>query len=386
MLEDVTKLAFLEMLDANQVPHVHAKANNTILLKDLDSVIFCRSLEEPTRLVGSNLAWFAIDEQTYTKEQSFLRLQARLRHPRASQLCGFGACTANGFDWTYERFIGDKKTDDYEAIRATPRENIHLPSDYYDQLARSYDERFYRQEVLGEFLSLRSGTVYHAFDRARNLSPTIQYRPDAQFCWSLDFNYGLMCSVLLQIVDHAPTLHASSRNTKKVEVLDEICIKEATVDLACSTFVDRVRKLRRPGQPLTVHVYGDHSGHSKQHSGATDYNLIKQYFSRQSDFQFVYHVAEGTANPSVRDRVNAVNAALFNAHGEVRLTIHPQCQTLIKDLERVTWAHDTHGNTLNDFDKRDKSLTHVSDSLGYAIQEEFPLNRTQGGWQNQRII
>ena len=386
VLHDTTERAFFEILNANKIPYVYNKSDKECLLTDLGSRIIFRTLDDPTRLVGTNLAWFGIDEAGYTTEAAFMRLQARLREPKAKQLCGMGATTPNGLNWVYDRFIGEKKTQDYEIIRAVPGENHYLPGDFYETLARSYDPRFYQQEVLGVYLSLSAGTVYHAFERSRNLSAAIEYRADAQLCWSLDFNYGMMCSVIGQIIDNAPNLYTSSAATKSLEVLDEIVIKEATIDLACSAFVDRTQRYRRSGQRLRVHVYGDHSGHSRQHSGATDYNLIKQYFSRQSDYELIHHVAAGTANPNVRDRVNAVNAALYNAHGETRLTIHPQCQTLVKDLERVSWAHDSYGNTLNDFDKRDKTLTHISDSCGYWVMDVLPLNRTGSGYKNTRLI
>ena len=48
---------------------------------------------------GSNLAWFGVDEMTYTQEGAWIRLEARLRDPEAKRLCGFGAWTPKGFDW-----------------------------------------------------------------------------------------------------------------------------------------------------------------------------------------------------------------------------------------------------------------------------------------------
>jgi hypothetical protein len=344
-------------------------------------------MEEPERLRSLNLAWFAIDELTYCKEASFVRLLGRLRHPKAKFLTGFAACSPNGFDFVYDRFIGEKKTSDYAAIRASPKENFHLASGYYEELAHSYDEKFYRQEVLGEFLSLRSGTVYHAFDRSRNIDSTILYNPNAQLAWALDFNYGLMCSVIFQILDFSPTDFTSSQRTRKVEVLDEICIPDGTIDMACSAFVDRVKQFHRTSHiPKAVRIYGDPAGNAHHHSGATDWGLVKQYFLREPGFALTYLVTQHEAHPLVRDRVNTVNAALFNANGETRLTIHPRCKGLIKDLERVMWAQDSHENVLGAFDKTDKTLTHVSDGLGYAIAKEFPLMGGSYGYQSTRII
>ena len=44
-----------------------------------------------------------------------------------------------------------------------PFENRHLLDkipDFYERLKDSYDEKFYQQEVLGEYLSMDGGRVY----------------------------------------------------------------------------------------------------------------------------------------------------------------------------------------------------------------------------------
>lgn len=40
---------------------------------------------------------------------------------------------------------------------------------FYDRLKDSYDDRFYRQEVLGEYLNVQRGQIYQAFDRTKNV-------------------------------------------------------------------------------------------------------------------------------------------------------------------------------------------------------------------------
>jgi hypothetical protein len=122
-----------------------------------------------------------------------------LRHPKAKRLCFAVAFTPRGIDFYYDTFVGRKKTYEFDLIRATPLENTHLPSGYYETLARSYDERFYRQEVLGEFLSLQGGSAYYAFDRSRNVDESLEYDPACRLVWALDFNISPMCSVIGQI-------------------------------------------------------------------------------------------------------------------------------------------------------------------------------------------
>jgi hypothetical protein len=114
---------------------------------------------------------------TFCSQDTFLRLLARLRHPKASRLCFAAAFTPRGFDFYYDTFVGKNKTDEIDLVRAAPFENTHVPAGYYETLARSYDKRFYQQEVLGEFLSLQDRSAYYAFDRSRNLDDSLAYDP-----------------------------------------------------------------------------------------------------------------------------------------------------------------------------------------------------------------
>jgi hypothetical protein len=384
VLHDTTERAFFEVLDANKIPYRYNKSDKECLLTDLDSRIIFRTLDDPTRLVGTNLSWFAIDEAAYIDEASFLRLQARLREPQATQLCGIGATTPAGLNWVYDRFLGDKKTEHFEMIRAVPGENHYLPDDFYASLAKSYDPRFYQQEVLGHYLSLTSGTAYSAFDRTLNVDPGILYNPSAKLIVTADYNIDPMSWLIGQLIDFAPTVYTSTQNTRRLEILQESIIRDSTINAACSALIDRIKAYRRPSQHLTIHFYGDASGHNRTRAGDTDYSLIKQFFARQDDYELVWHVPTG--NPTVRDRVNTVNAVLQNAVGATRLTIHPSCLALIKDLERMTWAQDTHGNSLDGLSKKDKLLGHASDALGYCVYREFPLTGGSYGYQSTRII
>lgn len=386
ILHDTTQREFFTVLEENQIPYKFNKSDKECVLLDTQSHIIFRTLDDPSKLVGTNLAWFGIDEMAYADEFAWLRLQARLRDPKAKQLAGFGATTPNGLNWVWDRFFGDKKIAGYDVIQAKPGENHFLPSDFYGTLALSYDQRFYRQEVLGEYLALQRGTAYHAYDQQRNVNDSIEFDPSAELCWSLDFNINPMSSVIAQIKDYAPNFLSTSRDTKKVEVLDEIVISAGTIELVCKTFVERTEKWRRGGRRLRVHVYGDASGNNGTHAGRSDYELIKQFFARDAGHDLIWRIP--ASNPSVRDRVNSVNASLLNAQQDVRLTVHPRCKVLITDLLRVEWASDSYGNLLSDLSKKHKDLTHISDALGYLIEREFSAARqTSGGFKNDtRLI
>src|SRR5277367_6516252 len=187
MLRDATQVALMEILEANKIPHVWNRAENVLVMVDSNSRILFRAVEEFERLRGSNLAWFGVDELTYTPEDAWLRLESRLRDPKASRLCGFGVWTPKGFDWVYERFIANR-VDGYETVVAAPFENRFLldrTPDYYQRLKSSYDPRFYEQEVLGNYLSMNAGRVYYGFERAANVG-TVEVNETLPLMWALD--------------------------------------------------------------------------------------------------------------------------------------------------------------------------------------------------------
>ena len=363
MLKDATQRALFDILDSNRLPYDFNKAENVLKLEENGSRILFRPLDEFERLRGTNLAWFGLDELTYVPEAAWLRLEGRLRDPKARRLCGFAAWTPKGYDWVYQRFIAEPKPG-YEVIRAEPNENRFLlgkTPDFYKSLKGSYDERFYKQEALGEYVQMRGGRVYHTFDRQDHL---VDLTPDRRIplLWALDFNVDPMSSVVAQIIGG------------KVTVLDEIVLRHATTEEAC----ERFHKAFGHHQAGII-VYGDASGNSTQTTGVSDYQVIREFFRSNGNTSVLYKVPR--SNPPVRDRVSLMNAKLRPASGEIQLFVDRRCKELIKDLEQVAYKEDT-----NLIDKeRDRARTHLSDALGYLIWQECGPSQKIGE-RSQRLL
>ncbi len=154
---------------------------------------------------------------------------------------------------------------------------------------------------------------------------------------------------------------------------------------ACEEFLRRVGLWIANRGQVALDVYGDAAGNARSTAGRSDYQIIREFFRRETQFRVSYHVP--AANPPVKDRVNAVNALLCNSEGHRQTFIDPnQCKRLVKDLEQVVWAADGSGNMTGQIDKTNPALTHVSDALGYLIAEEFGLTKQIGGPRATRII
>lgn len=363
MLRDATQTTLLEILARNRIPYEFNKAENILTMKDTASRILFRPVEEFDRLRGTNLAWFGLDELTYTQEEAWVVLEGRLRDPLAQRLCGFAVWTPKGYDWVYRRFVADP-VEGYEVVVAAPFENRHLLArvpDFYERLKRSYDPKFYQQEVLGEYVNIHGGLVYHMFRRGEHVTD-IHVRPDLPLLWALDFNVDPMCSVVAQI------------EGETVYVVDEIVLSRATTEEACEEF-----HARFPQHGSEVAIYGDASGNYLKTTGQSDYHVIREYFRRAGYRKVRYHVPR--MNPPVRERVALVNAKLRTASGEKHLYVSKQCRELIKDLEEVSYKHDS---IVIDKEK-DPRRTHLSDALGYLIWQECRPGRAAGE-KSERLL
>jgi hypothetical protein len=364
MLRDATQPMLMDILRRTKIPYVWNRAENVLVMGDSRSRILFRAVEEFERLRGSNLAWFGVDELTYTSEDAWLRLEGRLRDPKATQLCGFGVWTPRGFDWVYERFIANR-VEGYETVIAGTFENRFLldrTPDYYERLKSSYDPRFYEQEVLGSYLSMSAGRVYYGFERTGNVG-AVEVNEALPLMWALDFNVDPMCSVIAQV------------DRGRVNVVDEIVLGRASTKDACEEFARRV-----PAHRSGLIVHADATGSRLQTSGTTDVAILREFLKTGEYGNVAFRIPK--ANPVVRERVLLVNAKLESAAGERMLMVDGKCRELIKDFEQVTYKE---GSTQAIEKDRDSKRTHLSDAVGYLIWQECGGAGTVGE-RGQRLV
>ena len=364
MLRDSTLASLTEILETNELPFELNKGDNVLTMKDTDSRILLRSVEDFDRLRGTNLAWFGLDELTYTQEGAWLRLEGRRRDPQATRRCGFAVWTPKGFDWVYRKFISTPVAG-YEAIQAQAYENRFLLDkvpDFYDRLKASYDENFFRQEVLGDYLNVGSGLVYTSFRRDQNVRE-VEFDPALAVLWTLDFNVAPLCSLVVQ------------KYRDEVRVLDEIVLRRATTEQACEEFESKF------GMPRGgVVVFGDANGRTMHTaSELSDFQVIRDYFFVRGSKA---HMNVPKSNPSVRARVGLMNSRLCNAEGDVNLIVSPRCKELIDDFEQVAYEEES-----TQIDKnKDRRRTHASDALGYLVWQECQARVNTIGERGQRLI
>lgn len=289
--------------------------------------------------------------------------------------------TPKGRNHFYELGQMAKVTRDWAFYSYTTLQGGNVPPSEVEAARRDLDEKTFRQEYEASFENY-AGSVYYAFDREYNCAAQ-QFNPLFPVCWSLDFNNNPMASVIGQIEDRTTRADAAmGHRNVRLNVLDEIVLPQSNIGEVCRLFLDKIEKLAG-GRTVELQVYGDAAGSNKNHTGQSDWEMVWQYLNRTHLVKWSSHVP--SADPLIKDRVNAMNSLICSYTGERRLFVDPKCKELVKDLEQVGWKEDASGNNTGQLDKSDPARTHVSDALGYLVHEEFGL-RGSIGFRQERIF
>lgn len=329
------------------------------------SPVLFRSLDSADTLSGIEVAWWWADEVWGTTRGAIDILTARLRQKEAALLQGLMTTTLDEpTTWMHERFVERFDPAIMDVIYATTYDNEpNLPEGYIARLKATYSPRLFDRMVLAKWVSLEEGKIYYAFDRQRHVDESIALVPERPLLWAHDFNIGAgkpMSSCLCQIVRREGRLH--------LQAVDEIILDTADTTDAAKEFTGRYGQ-----HPGGVIVYGDAAGRARDsRSHTTDYGILAAagYGAQKVP----------PANPPVRDRHNAVNSLLLNSAGEVRLTIHPRCKTLLKGLETVRLKPGAQ------YVEQETREQHVTTALGYLVAQEFPVSpratlTPKGNWK-----
>jgi hypothetical protein len=160
----------------------------------------------------------------------------------------------------------------------------------------------------------------------------------------MDWNVDPLCAVIFQVYTQKP----------HIRVVKEIALHHAGEgDLLTQRMCDSIKDL----YPRAIYyAYPDATGSARNSSAQySDIQLV-----RKNNIQVnVAHI-----NPRVVNRVNAMNKQFSDQN----IIIDPSCKILIGDLEKVTNKEGT-----REIDKSNKTLTHMSDALGYGVSWIKPV-------------
>ena len=352
LIRDIWQTDFDDFLEAYDIPYTFRASplpEYMLHLPGGDTKILCRSFENWSRIIGLNLAWVLADEidtvAPTIASKAFPKILGRLRAGNVRQ---FGAAsTPEGFRWMWNTFGSDdaQQRTDRKLIKMRTADNPHLPPDFIERLQANYDPQLLRAYLDGEFVNLTTGQVYDRFDRIKHVREDFAPIEDEEtILVGIDFNVGNTNAVL------------AIRRGRELFFFDEIAAAHDTDAIG--------QELRRRYPNARILGYPDASGANRStNSSRSDVAILASYdISNMSP----------KANPPIRDRVAAVQAALENGRGETRLWVHPRCRKLVECLELQSYTERGEPD-------KDAGYDHMNDAAGYLVHRVFEIGRATAG-------
>ena len=267
--------------------------------------------------------------------------------------------TPEGFRFAYKCWMKEQKDNvDYAIYKVSSRSNPHLQDDYIKNLEASYPAELIEAYIDGEFTNLTKGRVYKRFDRALNRSNE-EVEGDEPLYVGMDFN-----------IEHgAAVIHVRRFNGD--HAVDEIVNSYDTDDTI------RVLKERYPTNK--IYVYPDASG-AKRSSGASN-GVDTKGQATSTDLAKLrragFNVIVGGINPKIKDRVAAVQTRICNGKGVRKYFVNAvTCPNVVETLEQQIYA--------NGVPDKAAGLDHVGDALGYYICKVHPIEKPLHGYITNR--
>jgi phage terminase large subunit len=169
------------MMQQSILPHLEGVGNRTGLAQmwrwnqteksirlPNGSLFWLRSADNPTSLLGADLAWLYGDEVATWDKEAYAYCVGRVRQAGFPHQV-FLTFTPKGQNWAWKAF--GEECEGMEIIRVHSAENPGNGEDYIDRMRRAYGEGsiYWRQEVEGDY-TVFEGLVYGSFDRETQIA------------------------------------------------------------------------------------------------------------------------------------------------------------------------------------------------------------------------
>lgn len=344
LLNDIAIPNFKKYLNFQGIPCTIDK--RFMHIKTPIGMIVLRSIDAYERIVGYEVGYSIVDEADIPNqkkmEAAMINIVARNRlsvGEGKENMLDF-VSTPEGFKMMHKFFVKQANAD-RRLIKGRTADNPHLPGGYITSLEGMYTAKQLAAYLNGEFVNLTSGTVYHHYDRELNRSNRAIKRGDLLYI-GLDFNITNMNAVI-HVIDDSVTI-----------AVDELVGLYDTAAMVAEI------KERYSGHYITV--YPDAAGKQRSTSGLSDIEMLKHAGLR---------VVVSSANPPVRDRVNAMNLAFCDAKGHRSYYVNDEhCKIYADALEQQTYSNGVPDKT--------SGLDHITEAGGYFIagKRKKPMMRT----------
>lgn len=367
LVRKTTMVKYFEHLDImgyKSGKHYKFNKNEKIIrFSNGSEILFC-GLDDPEKFKSLDLHWAEVEEISQISFSSYQQLLSRLRNTYRGKvwnnfryrLFGHTNPEANK-GWIYTTFIEQAEDDPNIARRlviAPTTNNIYLPEHFVKSLKASFDDEYFRINVLGEFGDYTSGLVVKGFSD-ENIRHFV-YNPNIPLHLSCDFNVDPMSWVICHKDEH------------NIYYIDEIVKENTTTQQSIEEFIQRY-----PNHKSEIIINGDASGDNRScNSEYTNYAIIRKALREHGYTNVKFHLRP--YNPPILNRIAAFNAKVRNSSGDVSLFIDVRkCKWLYYNILNLKFKV---GSSIIDTPtfyqiKKDNSLkflTHIYDAASYIVE------------------
>lgn len=243
---------------------------------------------------------------------------------------------------------------------------------------RELDPLIYKQEYEAEWISF-TGRAYYPFDWDVHAKVQLKYFPGRPLIFCFDFNRepGVSVVVQEQSRDDYPGVELPRCVGETfTAVIGEVHIpRNSNSRIVARRLIKDWKDVHRPKgdvENVPVYIYGDATGAAGGSAkvDGSDWELVQQELRKVSHWRVIDMVPR--ANPQERPRVNSLNTRLMTADDVAHLLVDPvKASHVADDLDGVVVIEGGSGEIDKD---ADKSMTHLSDALGYYVHEEHPAS------------
>jgi hypothetical protein len=298
---------------------------------------------------------------------------ARVRLKKAVLLQIAMSGTPESFNWAYEYFIENPRTDT-ELIYGNARLNKHVAETYFDSLTESYDDLMQQQYVEGLFVNLSGKRAAYAFNRHRHTAENVEKIPDLPVLVSLDFNVEPMAATFWNLI---PIHYRDGLFPRALyRGFDELNISSSNTYEAADAIIDRLAKDHHGRITDRVVIYPDPAGRARstKSKNRSDFDILKYKFEDAG--YDTSGLLKFKPQVSVRDCLNATNGVL--SRDELVLNVK-RCRQTIADMEQCVLK-----DTAFEIDKSNLARTHWLDGTKNMLDFLSPVKRQ--GYSGERRI
>lgn len=346
------------------------KSESIVYLHGLGK-IFCRSMDNPDRLVGFEVVDAFMDElDIMTKDKAlsvFRKVKARCRQKVPIDIHNLSlgyktnqqwvTTTPEGFRATYELFKKNPAPNSHLVQMSTYSNAHNLPEDYIDDLKASYPAQLIDAYLLGKFVNLNSLGVWPSYDPDLN-QMSVDLKKGETIHFGQDFNVGRGCMVAY-VFRTLPTGHKLNPTSSDLRIM--VTVGEVVDSFDTPDSIRAANEMFPKKDFPNRIVYPDASGNARKSVNASISDLA---LMRHAGFR----VRVNNRNPSVKDRVISSNAAFCNAEGVRRVYVDVNKTPHFSEA-LLQQAYDLNGLPEKGRGKGDD----LTDAGTYPINFHFPI-------------